>query len=141
MTDPKHVHTWLPRINEFAASLVATRIHAGECVAGETTLIDRLSCGFTSHSTQNRVISETFPQLSQSLGLMWKKLNLTQQTARIHQSKQMCRPTSRRLLYTAQNKHKTKARLSRLLRNPHWKRSGSLLEENDKQGRRWVRKK
>jgi len=40
VTDPKHVHTWLPRINEFAASLVATRIHAGECVAGETTLID-----------------------------------------------------------------------------------------------------
>ena len=42
---------------------------------------DWLSCGFTPHSTQNRYPSKT-------LGLVWKKLNLTQK-AHIRQSKEM----------------------------------------------------
>ena len=42
---------------------------------------------------------------------------------------------------TTQNKHKkTKARSSRILRHPAWKRSGSVLKGKDKWGR-WVRKK
>jgi len=39
--------------------------------------IDWLNCGFTSHLTQNRSFQRCSP--SQSLGMVWKKLNLTQQ--------------------------------------------------------------
>jgi len=56
---------------------------------------------------------------SQSLGLVWKKINLTQQKhAFTHQKK----------CTTTQNKHKkSKARYSRLLRHPAWKRRGSVF--------------
>jgi len=42
--------------------------------------IDRLSCGFTSHSTQNMSFQRRF----QSLGLVWKKTNRNTTKARIH---------------------------------------------------------
>jgi len=54
-----------------------------------------MSCGFTSHLTQNRSLRSGFP--SQSLGLVWKKLNLTQQK---HAS------TNQKKCTTTQNKHK-----------------------------------
>jgi len=57
---------------------------------------------------------------SQSLASVWKKLNLTQQKHAF---------TNQKKCTTTQNYHtKTKARLSRLLRHPAWKQSGSILK-------------
>ena len=54
--------------------------------AFNSELIDRLSCGFTSHSTQNMSFQRRF----QSLGLVWKKLTVTQQKhAFINQKKRL----------------------------------------------------
>jgi len=56
---------------------------------------------------------------SQSLGLVWKKLNLTQQRHTF---------TNQKKSTTAKNIHKkTKARFSRLLRHPAWKRWVPIL--------------
>ena len=56
---------------------------------------------------------------SQSLGLVWKKLNLTQNKHTF---------TNQKKCTTTQNKHKkTKARFSRLSWHPAWKRRGSIL--------------
>ena len=75
---------------------------------------DWLSCGFTSHSTQNNVISE---KPISWLGM--EKLNLTQQKHPF---------TNQKKRTITQNKHKkTKARFSRLLRYPTWKRRGPIL--------------
>jgi len=54
-----------------------------------------MSCGFTSHSTQNRSFRRC--SISQSLGSVWRKLNLTQQK-HIFTSQKTCTIT--------QNKHK-----------------------------------
>ena len=56
--------------------------------------IDELSCSLTSHSTQNGSLWRRFP--SPSLGLVWKKLNLTQQKHAV---------TNQEKCTTAQNKH------------------------------------
>jgi len=72
------------------------------------------SCGFTSHSTQNNAISE---KPISWLGM--EKLNLTQQKHPF---------TNQKKCTMTQNKHKkTKARFSRLLRYPAWKRRGPIL--------------
>ena len=62
---------------------------------GTPTGLIELSCGFTSHSTQNRSFRRRSP--SQSLGLVWKKLNPTQQKHIF---------TSQKTCTTTQNKHK-----------------------------------
>ena len=87
-------------------------------------VIDRLSCGFTSHSTQNRSLRRRFAKLISCLGI-GKKLNLTQQKHAFANQKKRT---------TTQNKRKkTKyARFSRLLRHPAWKRSGSIHKGKDK---------
>jgi len=65
---------------------------------------------------------------SQSFGLVWKKLNLTQQKHEFNNQKKYT---------TTQNKHKkTKARFSLLLRHLAWKWSGSILKrKRDKKGK------
>jgi len=68
-------------------------------------LTDWLSCGFTSNLTQNRSFRRH--SQSQSLGLVWKKLNLTRQKHTF---------TNQKKRKTTQNKHKrTKARFNHLL--------------------------
>jgi len=80
------------------------------------------SCGFTSHSTQTR----SFRTRCQSPGLVWKKLNLTQQK-HVFTNQMKCT--------TAQNKHKkTKARFSHILWHLAWKRSRFILNGKDKGG-------
>jgi len=73
--------------------------------------------GFTFHSTRNRSFWRSFP--SQSLGLVWKKKqNLTQQK-HTYSNQKKCT--------TTQNKQKTKARFSHLLRHPACKWRGPIL--------------
>jgi len=54
-----------------------------------------IDCGFMSHSTQNASFRRRFP--SQSLGLVWEKLNLTQQKHAF---------TNQKKCTTTQNKYK-----------------------------------
>ena len=83
-----------------------------------TRPVDLLSCDFTSHSTQNTSFR------SQSFGSVWGK------TKQLKQKKAF---TNQKKCTTTQNKHKkTKARFSRLLRQPARKRSGSILKGKDK---------
>jgi len=76
---------------------------------------DWLSWGFTSHSTKNRSFRRC--SQSQSLGLVWKKQNLTQQKHTF---------TNQKNAQHKINTQKTKARFSRLLRHPAWKRRGPI---------------
>ena len=76
-------------------------------------------------------ISETFPQAS-LLALHGKKTKPNTTKVRIRQSKEM--------YHNTKQTQATKARFSRNLRYPAWKRSGSVLNGKDKQGRRLVRK-
>jgi len=69
------------------------------------------------HPTRHKVISETFPKPISWLGM--EKQNLTQQKHAF---------TNQNICTTTQNKHKkTKARFSRLLRYPAWKRKGAIV--------------
>ena len=77
-------------------------------------LMDWLSYGFTSHSTQNRSFQRCFPHW-----LGTEKQNLTQQKHAF---------TNQKKCTTTQNKHKkTKARFSRLLWHLDWKWRGPIL--------------
>ena len=86
-------------------------------------MIDWLSCGFTSHSTKKQVISETFPQANL---LAWYGQKTKPNTTKSTHS-----PIKRNVLI--QNKQKTKAMFSRLLRHLSWKRRGSILKDINKQ--------
>jgi len=68
--------------------------------------------------------------LALSLFLAWyrKKLNLSQQKHAFTNQKK-CTTTQNK---KNENRKTTKARFSRLLRNPAWKRSGSMLKGKDK---------
>jgi len=71
-----------------------------------------------SQSTQKGHFGDV--SLSQSLGLLWEKLNLKQEKHAFDSQKKCT---------TTQNKQKkTKTSFGRLLQHPAWKRSGSILE-------------
>ena len=83
----------------------------------------------TRHKTGNFV----YVSPSQSLGLVWKKTKPNTTKGLIRQSKE--------IYYKTKYTQKTKARFSRLLRHPAWKRSGSILTGKDKGGdKRFTRK-
>jgi len=96
-------------------------------------LIDSLTeLWFYVRLDTKQVISYTFPRAN-LLAWYGKRLNLTQlNDSFVNQKKST----------TKQNTHKkTKARFSRLLRHPAWKRSGSILTGKDKGGdKRFTRK-
>jgi len=56
---------------------------------------------------------------SESLGLVWKELNIITQQKHAFTNQKKCT--------TTQNKQKTKARFSHLLRHPAWKQRGPIL--------------
>ena len=77
-----------PAVNSQTADAAATstathRVSSTQCLAAIAAVYtahmrDSLSYGFTSHSAQNRSFQRRSVLLSQSLGVAWKKLNLTQ---------------------------------------------------------------
>ena len=91
-------------------------------------MTDWLTCCFTSDTTQTRSFQGRFPK-PPSLGPVRKKLNLTRQKHAF---------TDQKKSTTTQNKHKTKARFSRLLWYLAWKRSGSILKGKEKS--KWRKK-
>jgi len=84
--------------------------------------IDRLTELFYVPLDTKQVISETLPQANLLAWYGKKQLNLTQQKHAF---------TNQKKCTTRQNKQKTKARFSHLLRDPAWKRSGSILKAKD----------
>ena len=85
------------------------------CQIVNSNLIDWLSCGFTSHSTQHR----SFPR-SSSQPISWLSTEKLKQT----QQKQTW---IRNKIYNIKLTQKTKARFIRLLRHPTWKQRGPTL--------------
>jgi len=58
-------------------SLLQNNAHNASTVPHAATVTDWLSCGFTSHSTQNRSFRRSFPEIISSL-VMEEKTNLAQ---------------------------------------------------------------
>jgi len=114
-TDTDHCATTSPNVDWFL-KIFSVRL-SSEFATKSSLNVSLIELRFYVPLNTKQVISETFPEPISRLGM--KKLNLTQQKHAF---------TNQNKCTTTQNKQKeTKARFSRLLRHPAWKRTWPIL--------------